>query len=107
MNKKILLMSLLAIFMLLAISFASTVTSDIQKPSIKESPLFGIRTRKAIKEKIGDLLRRFIGERVFFLPFQWLNNLDGFFVRQRFAIKEPDTEDDYTCWETTPCCILR
>jgi hypothetical protein len=75
MNKKILFVSLLSVFMLLAIMFASTVTSDTQKPPKKESPLFGIRTRKAIKEKIGDFIRRFIGERVFFLPFQWLRNL--------------------------------
>ena len=74
MNKKILVVSIFAVFMLLAIAFASTVTSDTSKPNQKESPLYGIRTRRAIKEKIGEMLRRFVGERVFFLPFQWLRN---------------------------------
>jgi len=74
MNKKILVFCILAVFMLLAITFASTVTSDTSKPNRKESPLFRIRTRQAIKEKIGKLLTRFVGERIFFLPFQWIKN---------------------------------
>lgn len=45
-NKKILFGVFLAVFMLLAIAFASTVTSDTSKPIRKESPLFGIRTEK-------------------------------------------------------------
>jgi len=69
MNKKILVVCILAVFMLVAIAFASTVTSDNSKPIRKESPLFGIRTGRAIREKIGNLISRFIGERVFFLSF--------------------------------------
>jgi hypothetical protein len=61
--------------MLLAIAFASTVSSNTPKTPKKESPLFGIRTRGAIRKKIGDLFSRFIGERIFFLPFQWLRNI--------------------------------
>ena len=60
MNKKILVITILAVFMLLAISFASTVSSNTPKPPKKESPLFKIRIRKAIQEKIGDMMRRFI-----------------------------------------------
>lgn len=75
MNKKIVIISLLAVFMLIAIAFTSTVTSDTLKPVRKESPLFGIRTKLAIREKIEDFMKtRFVGEQVFFLPFQWLRN---------------------------------
>lgn len=61
--------------MLLAISFATTVSSNTSEPTRKESPLFKIRIRKAIQEKIGGFITRFVGERVFFLPFQWLRNI--------------------------------
>ena len=77
MNKKLLVVSILAVFMLLAISMASAVntTTTVKK---KESPLFGIRTRQAIGEKIGDIIEniktKYIGERVFFLPFQGLRD---------------------------------
>ena len=61
MNKKILVVSIIAVFTLVAISFASAIntTTPVKK---KESPLFRIRNRRAIREKIGDLVRRFIGE---------------------------------------------
>lgn len=75
MSKKLLLISILAVFMLLAISLASAVNTSTPVKK-KESPLFGIRTRQAIKERIGDIIEniktKYIGERVFFLPFQWL-----------------------------------
>ena len=74
MNKKLLLVSILAVFMLLAISMASAVNATIPIKK-KESPLFGIRTRRAIKEGIGQIIEniktKYIGERVFFLPFHW------------------------------------
>ncbi len=77
MNKKILTISIVVVLMLLAITFASTVSSNTSKPIRKESPLFGIRTRQAIKEKIGDIIEniktKYIGERAFFLPFQFLS----------------------------------
>ena len=77
MNKKILTISIVVVFMLLAMSFASTVSSNTSKPIRKESPLFGIRTRRAVKEKIGDVIEniktKYIGERVFFLPFQFFS----------------------------------
>ena len=90
MNKKLLVLSILSIFMLLAISMASAVntTTSVKK---KESPLFRIRTRQAIKEKIGDVIgnikTKFIGQRVFFLPFLWLRNIEYFSVRQRLNEK--------------------
>ncbi len=78
MKKKILLVSILAVFMLLAISFASAVnTNSIKNNEKKESPLF--RIRRAIGEKIGNIISnvkaRFLGDRIFFRPIQFLLNL--------------------------------
>ena len=82
MNKKLVVVSILAVFTLVAISFASAVntntTNDIKK---KESPLYKIRTSRAIGEnllKIIEYLKtKFLGDRIFFLPFQWLKNRNG------------------------------
>ena len=54
MNKKILIVSILAVLMLMAISMASAVntTTSMEK---KESPLFRIRTRRAIGERLDEL----------------------------------------------------
>lgn len=58
--------------MLVAISFASAVNTE-RTAKKKESPLFGIRTErsvnKGIKESKEQLKVKFIGERLFFLPF--------------------------------------
>ena len=98
MNKKLLAFSIIVVFMLLAISFASSVSSNTTKTiEKKESPLFGIRTRQAIKEKIGDIIEnikaKYIGERVFFLPFQWLNNREKLTMREQLQEK--------TSWDCT------
>jgi len=85
MNKKILLVSILIVFMFLAISMASAINTHTAKCVRKESPLFGIRTRQAIREKIGNFLSRFVGERVFFLPL--LRCGLRLSIRQRFQSK--------------------
>ena len=78
MNKKILLVSTLAVFMLLTISFASAINTNNTDIQREESPLYRIRTSRAIKEKIPNIIEniktKFIGERIFFLPFQWPRN---------------------------------
>lgn len=108
--KKILAISLLTVFMLVAISFASTVTSDTSKSIRKESPLFKIRTKQAIREKIGNMMRRFVGERVFFLPFEWIRNRDFLSLRQRLVLKSAFTCytfcEEPTCLHSTidDCC---
>ena len=51
MKKKILLVSILATFMLVAISFAAAVNTN-NSADKKESPLYRLRTRRAIEEKI-------------------------------------------------------
>jgi len=72
MNKKLLVFSVLTVFMLIAISFASAINTNTAKSfEKKESPLYDIRTRRAIREKIGNIITRFVGEQMFFLPFQW------------------------------------
>jgi len=99
MNKKILLVSILAVFMLLTISFASAVTTNTTKTERKESPLYSIRTRQAIREKISNIIEnikaKFLGERIFFLPVHWLRNSD---------LPDPyETEFGKTCESLTLC----
>ena len=92
MNKKILTVSILAVLMLVAITFATAVSSNTNTTvEKKESPLFGIRTRLAIGERLESLKEtikaKFVGERVFFLPFQWLKNVNEFSERNLLARK--------------------
>lgn len=94
MKKKLLIVSILAVIMLLAIAFASTVTSNISKTNRRESPLFGIRTRQAIRDKIEDLIKRFVGESVFFLPVQWIKNIENKMQKDFISSVEP------TCYWT-------
>ena len=76
MDKKILLVCISAVLMLVTITYASAIntndsdtTTNIEK---KDSPLYNIRTRLAIGEKISEIFKsiksKFIGERIFFLP---------------------------------------
>jgi len=75
-NNKILLVGILTVFMVIAVSYATAVNTNTANTERKESPLFHIRTRRAITEKITTILEnirtKFLGERMFFLPFQWL-----------------------------------
>jgi len=91
MNKKILSVSILAIFMLVAISYATAVnTTDVDN---KESPLYGIRSKRAKGEKISNIIEnikiKFLGERIFFLPFQRLRDTYAFSLREQIASKPP------------------
>ncbi len=69
MNKKIIVLSILTVFMLVAISLVSAVNIEktVEK---KESPLFGIRTKRVININRENIKAWFIGNRIFFLPFQ-------------------------------------
>jgi len=64
--------------MLVAISYATAVNTATNAER-KESPLYGVRTKRAIGEKIGNILEnlktKFLGNRMFFLPSNWLRNL--------------------------------
>ena len=75
MKKKLVILGISAVLMLVTISFASAINTNTATTIEKtESPLYKIRTSLAIKEKIGQILEniktRFIGERLFFIPFR-------------------------------------
>ena len=75
--KKIIPASILTVFILLAISFVSSAELNTSAEE-RESPLYKIRTGRAITEKISNIVEniktRFIGERIFFIPI-----MDGFY----------------------------
>jgi len=102
MNKKILVMSILAVFMMVSISFVSSaeVNTDVEK---KESPLYRIRTKREIREKLGFILEniktRFLGERAFFLPFNRDDMIDSTLFL-KLALKMP-----LTCGYAGNSCI--
>ena len=79
MNKKLCIGCILAVFMLVAVSFSSAVgrDTDVEK---KESPLFRIRTRVAIGEKISNIIinirDKLFEERIIFLPIKLLKDID-------------------------------
>jgi len=108
MNKKLLVVSILAVFMLVAISFSTVVSSNTTTDEKRESPLFRVRTRKAIGERLQELKEniktKFIGDRVFFLSFQWLKNGEDQPVRHGLmGAKDPDTEGFYPTCDTWGC----
>ena len=83
MNKKILVISILAVLMLVAISFSTAVSSNTTTTvKKKESPLFDIRARRAINEKFGEIIEniktKYIGERLFFMPFTRIKFIERF-----------------------------
>jgi len=95
MDKKIYIISVITVFFLLVISFASAINSDTLEPIRKESPLFRIRIKRVVREKVENFVTRFIGERVFFLPFQLFWDMDDFPLKYYFRVK--DTVYDWTC----------
>ena len=108
MNKKLLVVSIVAVFILVAISFSTAVSSNTVKTvERKESPLFGIRTRQAIKEKIGDIIEniktKYIGERAFFLPFQLLRIKNTLRLYTGGSEPECDRTFGVACTEDVTC----
>ena len=77
MNKKVIVGCIGAVFILTAISLASALNVSSERSVVKkESPLFQIRTKQSIGEKIEEIKTEFLGERIFFLPFQsFINSL--------------------------------
>jgi hypothetical protein len=96
MNRKITCIGVLAVFMLVTISFASAVETNQTNIDKKESPLYGIRTRRAISEKIVNIIEniktKFFGERLFYPVFKGL-------------IFDPENERIVT-FSPVPCTIL-
>jgi len=87
MNKKIIIGSILAVLMLVTISFSAAAISN-QPTAVEKkknvSPLFGIRTKNAIGEKLNNFKAKFLGERIFFIP---IINKEFFSYRQSLQVK--------------------
>ena len=101
MKKKLLLGSILAVFMLVTISFASAINTTNTQTTKKESPLYKIRIGRAISEKISQIFENiktsFLGERLFYLPL---------FIKKINFVDEPtiyDTKGNNWCLDTTIC----
>jgi len=63
MNKKILLGSIIAVVILVLVSFTGVVGYQTTSSTIaKASPLFSIRTNRAIDEESKDLMREYVGK---------------------------------------------
>ena len=109
MKKKLIIGSLLAVFMLVAISFVSSaeVNANIEQ---RESPLYGIRTRRATTEKISNIIEniktKFLGERMFFLPFRWISQIDGAPLLHETAKYETAECPSCGLWCPTLTCLL-
>ena len=82
-NKKWVIMGILVVLMLVCVSFTTVIgMNNSVVTTRRSSPLFSIRTRGAIGEKIKNvkenIITRFLGERILFLPFVFLTETDGF-----------------------------
>ena len=102
MNKKIMVFSILAVFILVAISFTSVVGFNNEKTNDKkESPLYKIRTGKFIGKRLWDIIdfikTRFLGGRIFWIPFQLVRNL--------YKSSPLSPSGEYTCY-TSGCATI-
>lgn len=79
MKKKIITGSILTVFLMMTISFVSVVGTETSVTEKKESPLYSIRTKSVLGERLGGLKSKLFGERMFFLPF--LNNDMGLSIQ--------------------------
>ena len=62
MKKKIIIGSLLAIMMLVTITFTTSISAETDTDETKESPLYEIRTDKANQNNVEELSTSYIGE---------------------------------------------
>ena len=107
-NKKILIISILAVLTLVTISYASAMnnnnTTQVEK---KESPLYKIRTRSVIREKINQILEhiktKFLGERIFFIPYKFEDNRYKSFLAWT-KIENGCTLAPKGCWTIRTIC---
>ena len=113
MKKKILLISTLAVFSMLIISFASAISTNTTNVERKESPLYRIRTINSVGVKLGDILHqiktKFLGEKIFFLPTKWIASnsaqKDGPTDKGSISCDKACTVPGYhrSCWHITDC----
>ena len=66
--------------MLVTISFSSVICADSEKEAAKESPLYKLRGKQALGERINNILKsiksEFLGQRMFVFPL-FRKNLEG------------------------------
>ncbi|UCD13917.1 MAG: hypothetical protein JSW60_00430, partial [Thermoplasmatales archaeon] len=75
MNKKILIGSIIAVAILIGVSFTSVGGFQSVKPNVKASPLFTVRTNRAIDKESRDLTCDYIGKNKFTtIPFPTSNS---------------------------------
>ena len=90
--------------MLVTISFAAAISNtNVEK---KESPLWILRTKRSISSKIGGLINniktKFIGDRLFFIPSNWLENIGHLYSNRQYCSKL-ETKYIRTCDGCTFC----
>ena len=103
MIKKNLLMSILACIILVSTIFASSVGSNnCINTEKKETPLYKIRARMAINDRIGEIFQQikssFFGERIFFKSNGWIK-----FIEQT-GTQLSYTKDDYSSCRSVCVC---
>ena len=120
MSIKITIIGCILLFMLVAISLASAIeiNTDLEK---KESPLYRIRTRNAIGEKLTNIIEtiktKFLGDRIFFIPYlqnryqhrglfdkEWTDQIQCTFFGDGTTCYPHDDHTCYECWTTGPTC---
>ena len=113
MNKKILVGCVL-LFMLVTIPLVSAINQEVNIEK-KDSPLYRIRTRLAINEKISNIVEniktKFLCERIFFLPFRAINK-NAFWdstdwgTTNLFCFKVHSFIFGQWCTEAGPTCVV-
>ena len=105
MDKKITIIGCILIFILVTISFASAIETNTEQ---KESPLYKLRTRRAIGEKINTIIEnkktRFLGDRTFFIPLSFLFRTDDPSPRGIFYTKSLNCDCSHTNAFSYPSC---
>jgi len=95
MNKKIAITSILTVLFLISISMASAINTTDIKNEKEESPLYNYRTNRAIQQKIQNIKTKFFGNRLFFLPFQFIKIPEKIL---RDELNDKDTYDLINCF---------
>ena len=90
MENKIKILGVLAICMLVTLSLTTVVSSNKTKDT-KESPLYKIRAKRVISERLTNLIEqiktKFIGDRMFFNLLEWFKT--GLLSRQQSKYIDP------------------
>ena len=104
MKRKIIIGSILAVFLIMTTSIGSVMGTETENSETKESPLFKIRTKEAITEKIETIKENikttFISkDRIFFAPLvqNIVDRSDDGFITVMLTVICPCTIGPTTC----------